>query len=57
MCSSGGELVARIMEMPDGISEGEAAKYVMTMLSALSHCHENHVMHRDIKLDNFVYVP
>ena len=42
--------------MPNGISEREAAGYLMTMLSALSHCHEQAVVHRDVKLDNFVYV-
>ena len=52
---TGGELVARIMDMPNGISEGEAARHVKTMLSALHHCHEHGVVHRDVKLDNFVY--
>lgn len=53
---TGGELVARIMEKPNGITEGEAARHLVTMLSALSHCHENSIVHRDVKLDNFVYV-
>ena len=53
---TGGELVARIMEKPHGITEREAARHLITMLSALSHCHENAIVHRDVKLDNFVYV-
>ena len=52
---TGGELVARIMEMPNGIQERDAARHITVMLSALSHCHEHNVVHRDIKLDNFVY--
>ena len=39
----------------DGMAELAVARLVMKMLSALSHCHEQDVMHRDIKLENFVY--
>ena len=54
---SGGELVNKLMLQPQnqGLSEQEAAKLVTKMLSALRHCHMNDVVHRDIKLDNFVY--
>ena len=52
---TGGELVARIMDLPTGIDEPTAARYLSKMLSALCHCHERNVVHRDIKLDNFVY--
>jgi len=54
---SGGELVNKLMAQPQnqGLSEHVAAKLLTKMLSALRHCHEHDVVHRDIKLDNFVY--
>jgi len=52
---TGGELVAHIMEMPTGINETDGARHITKMLSALCHCHEHNVVHRDVKLDNFVY--
>jgi len=54
---SGGELVNKLMEQPQnrGLSERDAAGLVTKMLSALLHCHQHDVVHRDIKLDNFVY--
>ena len=54
---SGGELVNKLMEQPQnrGLSERDAAGLITKMLSALLHCHQHDVVHRDIKLDNFVY--
>jgi len=54
---SGGELVNKLTAQPhnQGLSEHESALLVHKMLSALRHCHEHDVVHRDIKLDNFVY--
>ena len=52
---TGGELVSRMIDSPQGLTEGEAARLVAKMLSALRHCHEHDVVHRDVKLDNFVY--
>ena len=52
----GGELVQRMMDHEkEGMPEFEAARLVSKMLSALRHCHEHDVVHRDVKLDNFVY--
>lgn len=52
---TGGELVEQVQAMRDGMDELDVARLVMKMLSALNHCHENDVVHRDIKLENFVY--
>ena len=32
-----------------------AAKLVDQMLQALAYCHERHVCHRDLKLENFIF--
>jgi len=54
---SGGELVNKLMAQPQnqGLSVLESARLITKMLSALRHCHEHDVVHRDVKLDNFVY--
>ena len=51
---SGGELVNKLMAQPQnqGLSEHEAARLVTKMLSALRHCHQHDVVHRDVKLEN-----
>ena len=35
--------------------EAEAMRLITQMLSALAHCHSHGVVHRDLKLDNFVF--
>ena len=50
MCS-GGELFDRI-EQKDHYSEDEARSVVLQVNSALHHCHEKGVIHRDLKVDD-----
>lgn len=39
----------------DGYDEHEAARLVTTILNAICHCHDHDVVHRDVKLENFVF--
>ena len=52
---TGGSLCDRINLHPSGFSEKCAATLAEKMCSAINYCHAHSVIHRDIKLDNFVY--
>jgi calcium-dependent protein kinase len=54
MCT-GGALVSRMKTHRHGYGEKAAATLVEKMLSATFYCHQRGVVHRDIKLDNFIY--
>ena len=51
--SQGGELFDRIAEC-GGLPEDEARRYFVHIVSALHHCHQNHVYHRDLKPENIL---
>jgi len=50
---SGGELVSLILETK-GLSEPHAQKLFNQLVSAINTCHQNSVVHRDIKLQNIM---
>lgn len=52
---AGGELLARVQER-EHYSEKTAAMLMRTILQAIEFCHEHHICHRDIKLDNYVFI-
>mmetsp|Transcript_23803 Transcript_23803/g.34084 ORF Transcript_23803/g.34084 Transcript_23803/m.34084 type:complete len:701 (+) Transcript_23803:28-2130(+) len=52
----GGELLERLhMQRNHHYSENMACKYVHTMLSAVTYCHSHNIVHRDLKLENFLF--
>jgi len=54
MCT-GGALVSRMKTHRHGYGEKAAATLVEKMMSSTMYCHKHGVVHRDIKLDNFIY--
>lgn len=53
-CLEGGELFDRIRERKV-FSERDAAKAAKQMLLAVNYLHEKSIVHRDLKLENFLY--
>lgn len=52
----GGELLERLHGQPDHCyGEMIACKLVFTMLSAVRYCHAHNIVHRDLKLENFLF--
>jgi calcium-dependent protein kinase len=53
---TGGELFDRLDEQPDyHYTEGECAKLVKQMLCAVRYLHSKGIIHRDLKLENFLF--
>lgn len=50
---SGGELFTRI-STEGSISESQAAEYIRQVLSVVAYCHARGIVHRDLKLENFL---
>ena len=52
----GGELLDRLqMQKGHQYSEKIACHYIHTMLSAVAYCHAHSIVHRDLKLENFLF--
>jgi serine/threonine protein kinase len=52
----GGELIDRLHEQTDHrFSEQIACKLIFTMMSAVRYCHSHDIVHRDLKLENFLF--
>jgi len=53
-CCEGGELFDRL-EAKGQFAEGDVADAALQMLRAVNYLHEHRIVHRDIKLENFLY--
>lgn len=54
---TGGDLVENLATQPNSRFPEERAKpLVRKMIRALAYLHANNIVHRDIKLENFVFV-
>jgi calcium-dependent protein kinase len=53
-CLEGGEVFTRVLE-GGRFSEKQAAKIMRQMLLAVSYLHRHNIIHRDLKLENFVF--
>jgi len=53
---NGGELLDRLhRQVEQRYTERVACKLVHTMLGAIRYCHEHNIVHRDLKLENFLF--
>mmetsp|Transcript_3064 Transcript_3064/g.4317 ORF Transcript_3064/g.4317 Transcript_3064/m.4317 type:complete len:519 (+) Transcript_3064:221-1777(+) len=53
---SGGELYDRLDDQPEGqYTEGQCAELVLQMLRAVRYIHSKGIVHRDLKLENFLF--
>ena len=52
---TGGDIITRLADHPDGFAEGNAATLLEKMLSAVAYIHAHGVVHRDLKLENWVF--
>lgn len=50
----GGELYKHLKNCGGTFEEGEAAKYISNLASAIRHCHSKGVIHRDLKPENLL---
>lgn len=50
----GEELCNRLLNMPGGMAEADAARLMRQMLLATLHCHRRSVVHGDLKPENFL---
>merc|ERR1719230_1407167 len=53
-CMEGGELFDRVSELKR-FSERDAADAIWQMLLSLNYIHSHGIVHRDLKLENFLY--
>lgn len=53
----GGDLEMVIKDKATPLSAGEVKSYVRMTLRAVAHCHENWVLHRDLKPNNLLIAP
>merc|ERR1719410_2203630 len=53
-CMEGGELFDRVIERKR-FSEGDASEAIRQMLLAINYIHSHSIVHRDLKLENFLY--
>ena len=51
---TGGELLDRL-HLEHHYSEKVACKLIHTMLAAVRYCHDHNIVHRDLKLENFLF--
>eukprot|EP01046_Picozoa_sp_COSAG06_P007877 COSAG06_NODE_393_length_16329_cov_10.279791_2_plen_515_part_00 len=53
--AAGGSLFEEVAGPPEPVSEDRARSFFQQMLSALEYCHDSHIYHRDLKLENVVF--
>ena len=54
---TGGELLSRLYKQKECIyNERSACQFMYSMVSAIRYCHGKKIVHRDLKLENFLFV-
>ena len=52
LCKKG--TLRQLIKRKGSLSEQEAAKFTKDIIQGVAYCHDHHIIHRDLKLDNFL---
>lgn len=52
---AGGELIPYIANLPEEMRSEDVSRIAYQMFSAMAHCHQHHILHRDMKPENWMF--
>ena len=52
---AGGELIPYIANLPEEMRSEDVSRMAYQMFAAMAHCHKHHILHRDMKPENWMF--